>query len=324
MLVVGVGMPAASALPGLPDDPKAQGYVGLCNENGRNVTGGSIDAKPFIWKAVATQPPPKAYQGAGENAVLNVYQPRVGVAPAYWSGLSLSAASFYSTPKLPAVQSSYGDASLADVIDLLPPRENGLLVLRVYWGKANYGLYSATYPTTTIQVTGRMWHVVSGGTVACSASQGKSVAVLTGAVPKSDASPRRPDPAQIVVAAAGARSISTAPKNVRADEATRPGGPAAAAGRPSDSARSADPVAAKAESHDASVSWIVWALLGLVAVLAALLALAVRRGSKLPPSNEPEGEPRRADAPAQTRLPGTHPRPPVTVSSVDRKEVASS
>jgi hypothetical protein len=271
--MAGSGPAAASALPGPSTDPKAHGYIGLCNERGQNVTGGSIDARPFIWKAVATAAPPKEFQGSGENAVLNIYQPRPGVEPAYWSGMALSAASFYSTPKLPAVQSSYGDASLADIMTLYPPRQNGLFVLRVYWGKAGFGLYSATYPTTTIQVIGRSWRVVAGGTVACGASQGKSVAILTGALPRSDAAPRRPDPAQVVVAAGGPHPMTAGPASATATPSV-PGGSAPTTG--AGPARASPVAESKALPHDTSMSWVVWALLALVAVLTVLLGLTVR------------------------------------------------
>ena len=91
---------------GLPSDPNARGYIGLCNENGQNVTGGSINARPFIWKAVSSSHPPGSFQGHGQNADLLMFQPRPDTGPAYWSGTAMTAAAYYVSKEVPAVQAN--------------------------------------------------------------------------------------------------------------------------------------------------------------------------------------------------------------------------
>jgi hypothetical protein len=198
VLLVSPWIAPAAALagsPSLPTDPAAHGYIGLCDEHGNNVSGGSIDRAPFVWKAVASEAPPSAYLGKGENAVLNIYQPRPDSDPTEWSGDSLTAASFYSTRSHPAVQATYADTSLSDFMKEFPPLADGLYQLRIYFGKINYGLYSATYPATTIRVVGSTWSVVDGGNVNCGSSRGVSNEALTGAVPKADTIARAKAPA---------------------------------------------------------------------------------------------------------------------------------
>lgn len=264
---------AATTTSPLPADPKAHGYVGLCDEDGHNVTGGSINAKPFVWKAVASTPPPAAYQGRGQNAVLNVYQPRPQVPAGEWSGGSLTAATFYTTPRLPAVQATYQDLSLSQFTQNFPPMVDGLYVLRIYFGRANYGLYSATYPTTTIQVTGTTWHVVSGGTVDCGASKGESNEQVMGVVSKSDTTPRRPSASE-QTASAGHSGAITAP--VGSGGAASGSGSTGSGGSGAVPGSGMSPTAASAHSSGGSMVWLVWLLVGVVFVLGAALFLVSR------------------------------------------------
>ena len=169
---------SADALP----DPNAAGFIGFCDESNHNVSGGSVDAAPFVWKAVASTPAPDSMSGRGQNAILNIYQPRANVPPSEWSGDSLTGASFYKDAAAPTVQATLKDIPLSVIVNEFPPRVNGLYQLRMYYGKQNAGLYSATYPATTIQVTDKTWRVVSGGTVNCGAAWAQSAEVLSGAV----------------------------------------------------------------------------------------------------------------------------------------------
>jgi len=179
----GIMLPAGpAAASALPDDPNARGFIGLCDSHNRNVTGGDVHDAPFVWKAVASKPPPTPYRGKGQNAVLNIYQPRPQVEAAEWSGDQLTAATFYATSAAPSTQATLKDIPLSVVIDEYPPLVNGLYELRMYFGNTRSGLYSATYPATFIQVRGSRWTVVRGGTVNCTASSGQSSEVLTGAV----------------------------------------------------------------------------------------------------------------------------------------------
>jgi hypothetical protein len=181
--VLAAGTSPAAADPSVPADPSASGFIGLCDRQNHNISGGDIHDAPFVWKAVASRPPPKQFLGQGENTILNIYQPRPGVAPGDWSGDQLTSASFYATRKAPAAQATLKDLPLAVMVKDFPPMLHGLYELRMYFGKANYGLYSATYPATYIQIQGDRWSVVRGGSVNCAASTGESNEVLSGAIP---------------------------------------------------------------------------------------------------------------------------------------------
>ncbi|MBE7188295.1 hypothetical protein [Jatrophihabitans endophyticus] len=249
---------AASSGP-LPADPAAKGYVGLCDEAGRNVTGGSISTRPFVWKAVATTAPPTSYQGHGQNAVLGILQPRPGTAPAEWNGTSLTAASYYRQKATPAAQATYGDASLQSIIKRYPPEVDGLYVLRMYFGRAGYGNYTADYPTTTIQVTGKSWRVVRGGTVNCHAATAVSNEQLTGVVGRRSTTPRQPASSDHTVDTTRARVIAVSTADIEAK-----GGPHSIDAAPA------------ADSSQSSNSTVVWVLVGVVVLLVIALGAVVR------------------------------------------------
>ena len=72
-----LSMASAGADQAVPfTDPNAHGFVAFCDEHGHPMTGGRVDAKPFVWKAVSSFVPPSGYLGKGENAALTIYQPR--------------------------------------------------------------------------------------------------------------------------------------------------------------------------------------------------------------------------------------------------------
>lgn len=199
--------PAASAgVAGLPADPAATGAIGLCNERNQNVTGGSIDATPFVWKAVTTTRPPAAYQGRAQNTVLNIYQPRPDAEPSDYSGGSLNSATFYDRQDLPTAQSTYSDQSLRQFIGQYPPKADGLYQLRMYYGRQGYGIYTSRYPVTTIQVVGSRWHVVRGVAVDCAGGTGVSNEQATGVVTRAQVTAHRP--------AAGQRTTAAPPGTV--------------------------------------------------------------------------------------------------------------
>ncbi len=168
-------------------DPSAKGYIGLCDYHDQNITSGSVRAAPFVWKAVSSVPPPAQFQGRGENAILNIYQPRPGVDPGNWNGDSLTSASFYNNPKLPAAQATKADISLSVIVNEFPPMVDGLYQLRMFYGKAGYGLYSSTYPDAVIRVSGGTWTLVQGGTVDCTAAPAVSNEVLAGTLTQAPA-----------------------------------------------------------------------------------------------------------------------------------------
>src|ERR1700685_1919637 len=84
---------SAAATKGAPFvDPSAVGYIGFCDLAGNNVTSGAVTSTPFVWKAVASVPPPKSYRGTGQNAALTIFQARQATPPSLWSGDQLTGA----------------------------------------------------------------------------------------------------------------------------------------------------------------------------------------------------------------------------------------
>ena len=72
LVLTGTAIPAlAQSVPFT--DPNTAGYIGLCDPYGHNVTGGSVDATPFVWKSVASSTPPAQYTGQGQNSVLEIH-----------------------------------------------------------------------------------------------------------------------------------------------------------------------------------------------------------------------------------------------------------
>jgi hypothetical protein len=53
-VVVGLGASAEASAGTVPfADPDSDGYIGFCDLAGNNVTSGSVDSAPFVWKAVS-------------------------------------------------------------------------------------------------------------------------------------------------------------------------------------------------------------------------------------------------------------------------------
>ncbi|MGN6606079.1 MAG: hypothetical protein ACTHMS_03585, partial [Jatrophihabitans sp.] len=230
-------LPSAAA-DTVPQDPAVAGTIGFCDLHDHQVTDGPVDGTPFVWKAVASQPPPKDYLGRGENTILNIFQPRPGVPAGEWSGDQLTAATFYQSSTHPAAIATSQDLPLSAIVAEFPPLVDGLYELRMYFGKTDYGVYSATYPAVFIRVTGDRWNVVNGAPVDCSSGQGQSSEVLAGTVSKQDAT-RIPDSAS-VPPPASAESAATG----RPSPADGPGSPSPTAssdaGRPRPGAQSSE------------------------------------------------------------------------------------
>jgi hypothetical protein len=185
-----VGAPAYGSSGGVPfTDPAADGYIGICDLAGHNVTSGTVDSAPFVWKAVSSVTPPKAYRGKGQNTGLFIYQVRQGVEPGDWSGDELSSDSIYSRAAEPTAALTYKDESLKVFMTEYPPMWDGLYALRMQFGKSGYGVYGATYPMTVIQVTGSTWRVVSGGLVNCSRATGVSQETVSAGIAQRPAKP---------------------------------------------------------------------------------------------------------------------------------------
>ncbi len=163
--------------------------------------------------------PPAAFQGKGQNAILDIYQVRQGSDPVDWAGEDLTAASFYDNSKLPTVVSTSQDDALSDFTKAYPPLEDGMYQLRMFYGRANYGLYSEKYPTAVIQIKNNKWTVVQGGQVTCKAATATSNEVLTGVVPAADASPN-PSKPNAAPSVSGSSSASVGNSTSAGTEAT--------------------------------------------------------------------------------------------------------
>jgi hypothetical protein len=159
-------------------DPMATGYIGFCDAHGKSIQSGSLDAIPFVAKAISSTGVKAPYNAPGSSAWLNAYQPRQGVTPPEWSGEQLISASLFSTAAHPAVVGTKGDISLRQFVQDAPPQWDGFVQLRMYV-KAPTTPYDALhYAATDIQVSGNSWHVVRGGTVSCQAGSGRSIGAL--------------------------------------------------------------------------------------------------------------------------------------------------
>lgn len=159
-------------------DPAAQGYLGICDEAGQQVTSGSTATVPFAWRVVSTQPAVAPYNNSYRTAVLVAYQPINGEDPGLWSGEALTASSRYSNPSHPMAAATTGDMSLANFVRDFPPRWDGLVQLRLYLDTSDEPVYSRHYPTLDIQVTGSTWHALDGGVVNCHAGRAISIETI--------------------------------------------------------------------------------------------------------------------------------------------------
>jgi hypothetical protein len=270
--VVAAGSTAHASGSGTPyTDTSAVGYIGLCNKAGQQITSGSINTKPFAWRAVSSQPAQAPYSGAGRTALLLAYQPREGLPAGEWSGDALTASSRYSNAAHPMVAATSGDDSIKDFIGEFAPAWDGLLQIRMYLGAPDSPIYSLTYPAIDIKVTGNTWQAVDGGPVSCTSGRSESIEtiLLPKATPKAHASAH---PTSKSTTGPVASSAPTAVSSVRAG---------AAAGTPKSLA--AKPVA---DSSDSSHTPIIVAV--LIAVVLVLLftgyVLSRRRRRPLPVS----------------------------------------
>jgi hypothetical protein len=166
----------ARAATGVPyTDPNSTGYIGLCNQAGQQITSGSIDTAPFVWRAVSSVPPKAPYNNATRTATLYAFLPLQGFAPDYWSGQTLTAAASYSNPTVPMAAATTQDEALKTFIGAYPPKWGGFIQLRIYLDTAGQPALTKHYPTLNIQVSGNTWQAVGGGTVNCAAGTAASV-----------------------------------------------------------------------------------------------------------------------------------------------------
>jgi hypothetical protein len=317
LIALGVGLAAlwaaligsaglAVAGPSVPySDPAASGSLGLCNQQGQQVTSGSISTVPFVWRAVSTAPATGAYAGTSRTAILMAYQPIQGLAANDWSGDQLTASSRYSNAASPMAAATGGDESLAQFMNEFKPQWDGFLQLRLYLGAANEQAYNVHYPTLDIQVTGNTWQAVDGATVNCNAGTAESIESIL--LPAKDLTP------------SGGASSSTGSSTpaASAGSSTAPAAAGSGSSGHRDAGASAPGATAtqqKPPSSSSSDGWIAAAI--AVVLIALLFAVGLPRVRRRRASRA--GDVAKADADAsapETGKPAANEAPLLAVSS---------
>jgi hypothetical protein len=145
-------------------DDHSVGQIALVNSDGKVVTSGSINDKPFVAMAVSLQKAPAPYDAPGRKATLLAYQPRKGVDPSLWGNDFLTGSTDYPDPAEPTARTIDSDISLANFIHVFPPDWDGFIQLRIYLGAPGVPTRSSSYVTADIKVSGDTWTMVAGAT----------------------------------------------------------------------------------------------------------------------------------------------------------------
>jgi hypothetical protein len=238
-LLFGAQPSMASSVPYV--DPNAVGSIGLCDQTGQPLTHGSIDDKPFVWKAVDETAAKAPYNVTGAAATLYAYQPREGVDPREWSGSQLSAASKFSDPTHPAAAMTGLDGALSRFLTGYPARWDGLVQLRIYLGAPDEPIYSLTYDSADIKVSGETWSVVKASSVSCGSGSAVSLEQILATNPAAVASlsAKSTESAQPTPKTAGASGKASSNSTASPGQQSTVGSQAAASGGDSAPAGSA-------------------------------------------------------------------------------------
>ncbi|WP_243058782.1 hypothetical protein [Nocardioides sp. SR21] len=183
-LVVGVAIIAAlvywrtsaSADAGSPgaapyDDPRAAGAITLCSADGKPVTEGSVDDRPFAAVALGETGLPAELDPAGTVATLFAYQPREGVSASEFSGTAITAAGLQADPASPVVVVPDNAWSLGDFVAAYPADLDGYVQLRLFLGTPAAGtLTDHPYDTADLHIDGDRWELVTGGSASCASA----------------------------------------------------------------------------------------------------------------------------------------------------------
>jgi hypothetical protein len=298
MLVVGsvvslapAAVPGATATAGAATtvpytDPSAQGYIGLCNQAGQQITSGSIDTTPMAWRAVSSVAAPAPYDNAGRTAILQAFQPLDGLPPGDWSGQQMTASSRYSNPSNPMAAATDGDNSLADFLTAFPARWEGFVQLRMYLGTVDQQPYELHYPVLDLQVTGDTWTAVDGGPVNCSSGTAESIETIL--LPK-----------KTTASTPGGSAAATS--TTGAGTAVPPSStPAAGSGAVTSPSGAHDPAAVVSTSHPAN-GWLFAALAAALVAAAGGVVLVRRR--RLATSGAPPDPDRAETTPTKGQQP---------------------
>ena len=174
-----LGPVPAGAVPAAPfTDSSVQGYIGLCNQAGQQITSGSLTDTPFVWRAVSSQPAQAPYNAARRTAILVAYLPLQQLPPGDWSGSQLTSSSRYTNPQSPMAQATSQDISLAGFVSAFPPQWDGFIQLRMFLGAPDEPAYQRHYPSLNVYVSGNTWTAVGGGPVNCNAGSAESLETI--------------------------------------------------------------------------------------------------------------------------------------------------
>ncbi len=263
----GLGATPAFAAPAIPYvDHNAVGTIGLCGQNGQPLTHGSIDAKPFIWKAVDSTAAAAPYNVSGSSAILYAYQPRQGVDPREWSGSQLSGGSRYTTPAHPtAVMTGLDDSLSAFLLDF-HPQWNGLIQLRIYLKAANEPVYNLTYDATNIKITGNTWSVVGGSSVSCGLGSSVSVEQILATNQAAVASLAAQSTQNAFSTASSSAKTATATTGASGKAASVNGATPSASSAVTSPNASNQLTLAAASSKKSSFDIVLWILIGVAAI----------------------------------------------------------
>ena len=246
---------AAGAVP--YTDAHAQGFLGLCNTAGVQVTSGKLADTPFAWRVVSSTPAVAPYDADSRTATLFAYQPRQGFLPGEWSGEALTASARYSNPAAPMAAATNQDPSLGSFVKDFPPSWDGFVQLRILLGAAGMPPLTRSYPTLDIQVTGSTWKAVGGGSVDC--HSGTAVSLETIVLPTTTTT-------------TGAATSTMAP-------ATTPA-------KRTHAHRHATTTLASGSGSSSSASPAIWVILGLAVLAGVTGGTVVWRRRRTPPPDE--------------------------------------
>ena len=150
------------------DDPLSAGLLTLCSDDGKAVTEGKVDDRPFADVVLGETALPSQLDPTGVVATLFAYQPRNGIEAGEFSGGPITAAGEFADPDLPAVRVTDEAWSVGDFVAAFPATDDGYVQLRLYLGTPGAGTLSERpYDTADLRVDGDSWELVRGGTASC-------------------------------------------------------------------------------------------------------------------------------------------------------------
>jgi hypothetical protein len=161
-------------------DPGQTGLLTLCGPGNQPITHGNINTKPFVWRAVGDVSALPAYRVKGAVAQLFAFQPRPYTPPEAWSGLPMDAASVYSNPDHPMIQSTPIDEPLSYFTKFFPPVWDHLEELRLYLAAPDTPEDTLGFAAADLQINGDTWTMVDGGTTGCTSGTAVSREVTVG------------------------------------------------------------------------------------------------------------------------------------------------